>query len=155
MCGHDNAHVHGDGPVATDPLHFFLLQNAQQFGLHDGWHVANLVQEKRATVRLFKLTGVARGRSCESTLFVTEQFGFDQLSWDSRAVERNKRAVAAVAFLMKRASDKLLACSGFSQYGDTSLAGRHALHLCHYVLHHRRLPDQFLLARALTEPFVL
>ncbi len=118
-------------------------------------HVADLVQEQRAAVRLFELAGVPRGRSRERAFLVPEQLGFDQFRRHRRAVQRNERAIAALAFLMQRARDQLLAGSGFAQNRHASFARRHALHLRHDALHHRRFPDQFLLACALAQALVL
>ena len=70
--GHDHADIHGDGAITADSLHFFLLQNAQQFGLHQWGHVADFVQEKRPAVRLFEFARVPRDRSSECALFVPE-----------------------------------------------------------------------------------
>ena len=50
MRGHHHAHVHGDRPVAADALHLAFFQHAQQLGLHDQRHVADLVEEERARV---------------------------------------------------------------------------------------------------------
>ena len=72
MRGHDHTHVDGNRPVTTDPLHFLLLQNAQQFGLHQRRHVADLIQEQRAAVRLLELPGVPRGRSRERAFLMSE-----------------------------------------------------------------------------------
>ena len=87
MRGHDHAHVHLDRPVAADALHFLLLQHAQQLGLHERGHVADLVQKQRAAVRLFELAEVPRGGAGERAFFVAEQLGFDQLGGNGGAVQ--------------------------------------------------------------------
>ena len=45
----------------ADAFDLTLLQDAKQFGLHGGGHVANLVQEKRTAMRLFELARVSLG----------------------------------------------------------------------------------------------
>ena len=55
-----HADVHRDRPVAADALHLPLFQHAQQLGLHHQRHVADLVQEQGAAVRLFELADVPR-----------------------------------------------------------------------------------------------
>ena len=58
--GHNHARVHRDVLVSADALQLAFFQDAQQLGLHGQGHVANLVEEKRAAVRLLKLSDVAR-----------------------------------------------------------------------------------------------
>ena len=65
MRGHHHAHVDGRGLVRADALHFALFKHAQQLGLHGERHVADLVEKKRAAVRLLELAGVPLRRAGE------------------------------------------------------------------------------------------
>jgi hypothetical protein len=48
--GREYPHVDGRYPVLTDAAHLAFLQHPQQFHLHGRRHIADLVEEQRATV---------------------------------------------------------------------------------------------------------
>ena len=45
MRGDDDADIHSNGSRSADALDFAFFENAQQFRLHDGGHVANFVEK--------------------------------------------------------------------------------------------------------------
>src|SRR5713101_10118981 len=89
--GDDDADVYGDGAVAANALDFALLENAQQLGLHGEGHVADLIKEQGAAVRLLEFSRVPSGCAGECALLVAEQLRFDQLGGDGSAVQSYKR----------------------------------------------------------------
>src|SRR5262245_54310121 len=54
-----HAHIYWDRFLAAYALDHPVLQNAQQFRLSAGTHVANLIQENRAAVGLFEPANAA------------------------------------------------------------------------------------------------
>ena len=155
MRGDDHAHVHRDRAIAADALDLAFFQHAQQFGLHQNRHVADLVQEQRAVVGLLELADVPGGRAGEAAFFVAEEFAFDQLGGHRRAVQGDERPAFARAALVQRARDQLLAGAGFAQDADARLAGRHAVHLRHHAPHALARIDDFVLADALPQVAIL
>ena len=81
----------------------------------------------------------------KGAFFVAEQFGFDQFGGNGRAIQRDKGAGAARAFLVNGARDEFLARAGFALDRDARFACGHALHLRQQPLHHRPGPDDFVL----------
>ena len=58
-----DAHIYFLGAGAADTFDFALFQDAQEFCLHYGRHVANFVQEQSAFVSLLELASMPRGRA--------------------------------------------------------------------------------------------
>src|SRR5262249_16057199 len=86
----DDANIDRHRTIATDAINDALLKRAQQLGLQPHIHLGNLVEQQRAPVRLFKLADTAGERSGEGAFFVSEQFLFEQIFGDFRAVYRNE-----------------------------------------------------------------
>src|SRR5262249_47429463 len=138
----DDADVALDGCAATNRGVFALLEYAQQGGLRFHRHVADFIQKKRSTSRLFEATGTAGIGASESTLLVSEQFRFDQVSRDRRHIDGNKRACAPFPVVMQRARHQLLTCAGLAgdHYGQVGL--HQARKDTVDFLHRRRSADQ-------------
>ena len=114
--GADHVHVHLDLSRAAQRRHAALLQHAQQPRLHGQRHVANLVQEQRATVRLHDLAHAALApRAGEGALFVAEQLGLDQRLGNGRAVHRHEGPPRARAVVMDGTRQQLLAGARLTQ----------------------------------------
>ena len=73
--GRDDADVGLDRRAAADGGVFALLQHAQQPRLRLHRHVADLVEEQRAALRLLEAAGTAGVGAGERALLVPEQFG--------------------------------------------------------------------------------
>ena len=69
----DHTHIHFNRAITTNPLNLFLFQNPQQFGLHDGGHVPDLIQKKGAATGLFELAQMPRCGTCERSFLMSEQ----------------------------------------------------------------------------------
>src|SRR5262249_33134672 len=95
-----HANAYGDGLVAADTLDFSFFQHAEQFRLHGQRHIADLIEKNRSAIGLLKFSDVPASRAGKSTPFMAEQFRFDQLRWNRRAIQRDKRALrASTAFV--------------------------------------------------------
>ena len=66
MRGGDNADVHLARLRAPYPFELAFLQDAQEFGLHIRWKVANLVEEERSAVGQFEAPLTHRDRAGKS-----------------------------------------------------------------------------------------
>ena len=84
----DQPEVDRDRLVAAEPLEAALLEHAQQLGLRDQRHVADLVEEQRAVVGELEAARLAIVRAGERALFVAEDFRLEQRVGQRRAVDR-------------------------------------------------------------------
>src|SRR3546814_12368364 len=76
----DDPNVRPDRCSPADGRVFAFLQHPEQPRLRFHRHVADLVQEKGAAVRLLEATRRSRGRPREGALFMTENPAPDQLA---------------------------------------------------------------------------
>src|SRR3546814_8782279 len=75
---------------AADGHELARLEHAQQPRLRVHGHVADLVEEQRAALRLLETTGRPLLRTGEGAALVPEQLGFDELARDRRHVDGNE-----------------------------------------------------------------
>ena len=153
--GDDHAHVDRDGAIAADAFHLAFLEHAQEFGLHEDRHVADLVEEQGAVVGLLELADVAGGGAGEAAFFVAEEFAFDQLGGHRGAVQGDERPAFARAALVQGARDQLFAGAGLAEDADARFAGRHAVHLRHHAPHALAGVHDFVFADALAQVAIL
>ena len=93
----EHAHVDVDDVLAADAADLARLQRAQHLGLRDEIHVADLVEEQRAAVRLLEEAALARLRAGEGAPLVPEELALDELARDGGAVDLDERRVLARA----------------------------------------------------------
>src|SRR5262249_40933507 len=78
--GGEDAYVDVDDVLAAHAAHFARLQGAQHLGLRRQIHVADLVEEQRAAVRLLEETAFSRRRARERAALVSEELALDELA---------------------------------------------------------------------------
>ena len=105
----DDAGVDRDRLAPADPLDHALLQEAQQLDLERQRHVADLVEEQRAALRLLDLALGGLDRAGEGALFVPEQLAFEQGLGDRGAVDRDERAALRALRVVQAAGEQFLA----------------------------------------------
>src|SRR6266853_2772845 len=116
--GRHNAHVHFDLLITAYGADFFLLEKAQEFGLHLERKLADLVEKNGSGVGRLQQALLGTKSTGESAFFVAEQFAFDE-GWDERsAVYGNKGKVGHGAAEVKGAGDQFLAGSAFAGNQD-------------------------------------
>ena len=82
MGGGDQAHIHVNGPVASQALEFPLLDGAQELGLELQWQVTHFVQEQRALVGQFEPSDLLLDGAGECSALVAEQLALQQSQGD-------------------------------------------------------------------------
>jgi hypothetical protein len=76
-CGH-NPNVNFPRGRTAQPLEFSLLEYAKEFRLQFEWHIANFIQEKRASVCQLKPANLLSDRAGEGAALVAKQLAFEQ-----------------------------------------------------------------------------
>ncbi len=122
MGGGDETEVDMVRPVAADRLYLLVLQHAQQLGLQIERHVADLVEEEGAFVRLLELAFLAAEGAGEAAFLVTEELRFQQLLGNGGAVDADERFSAALAFAVNHAGEHFLAGAGLTEEHDRRIA---------------------------------
>src|SRR5499426_577166 len=112
--GAQHAHVDLDRPRAADARDLFLLQGAQEFGLHARADLSYLVQEERAFVGYLEEPFLLGVRPGERAFLVPEEFRFEQVFVDRRAVDGLEPFSGARAGFVDGAGDALFAGARFA-----------------------------------------
>ncbi|MNH12972.1 hypothetical protein D3C79_725290 [compost metagenome] len=122
----DHLDIHPLPPRRAQRRHFALGQHAQQPGLQVERHIADLVEEQRATVGLLQqpLHALAR-RPGERPGDIAEQLALDQGFGNGRAVQRDKGPCSALTLLMQLAGEDFLARPGFAEHQHRQVAILH------------------------------
>ena len=123
----DDPHV-GDarGAVRADRLDFSGLEEAEQERLHAQAHLADLVEEQRAAVRLLELAGLVAIRAGEAAFDVSEQFRFEQRLGQAGAVQGDEGPIGSRRVDVNGSRDQILADAALAGDQHLRLAGRRA-----------------------------
>ena len=140
--GGNDPHVHLARFVAAQRAHFAFLQYPQQLGLQRQGHVTDLVEEQGAAMGIVDQAAVIPVGAGEGALAIAEQFTFQQMLRQRRAVLHHKALAAPRSVVMDGPGHQLLAGAG--------LAGDHHRHrVVQYLadelidlLHGRAFADQ-------------
>lgn len=93
--GRDDAHIHAHRLRPAHAVETALGQHAQQAGLQLDRHIADLVEEQRAAMRLLEASAPQRIGSGEGATLVPKQLGLQQVARNRRGVQRNERPAGA------------------------------------------------------------
>ena len=119
----DHPHIDPDQLASADTEELALRQHPQQTGLQGQRHVADLVEEQRAAVGLLDAAdGALLARAGERAADVAEEFGFDQVLGDRRAIDRDEGAVGARSAVVAGAREQFLAGAGLALDQDRDVA---------------------------------
>ena len=107
--GGDHANIHPDQSITTHALQLALLKHPEQFGLDVRGHLADFIQQNRATVRQLE-TPLALGHGPgESPLLMPEELALNEVFRDRRAVHLDERPVGSGTLAVNRPGHQLLA----------------------------------------------
>src|SRR5215469_4456999 len=112
----------------SQTLELLLLQDPQQLGLQRQRHISDFVQEQSPTVSHFKAADFLRKGPGKRAFFVAEEFAFQQVKWNRRAIELYERSSAALAGVMDVPGDQLLARTRLSKNQDRGISWRNDFH---------------------------
>ena len=120
----DDANVDGDLLLAAEAPHRARLERAQELHLDVGGHLADFVEEERAAVGHLEGARLLVRRAGEGALLVAEQLVLENVLGERGAVEREERPLRAIALLVNRARDELLARAALAEDEDGGGGGR-------------------------------
>ena len=113
--------------AAADALEFTFLQDAQHLGLECSGDFTDFIEEQGAAMGLFESALARLDSTRKGAAFVAEEFGFEQVFRQRRAVELDQRVAGARRVVMDGVSDQFLAGTRLAadQHGRVPL-GNHA-----------------------------
>src|SRR5207302_5149473 len=114
VCGGHHPHVHVARTRAAEAFKLLLLQNTQEFRLKFQRDIGNFVEEEGSFVRQLESAELLGDSARKGSLFVSEQFGFQQSGRDRGAIDLYKSPIAAGAQIVKSTRNQLLASAGLS-----------------------------------------
>ena len=85
--GRDDAHVHLNRLRSAHPFEFALLKHPEQLGLNLQGHITHLIEKQRARIRQLEASGLVLDRAGEGPPHVSEQFAFQQIGGQRRAID--------------------------------------------------------------------
>jgi len=91
--GCNDTHIGLHRAVPTNAVEVPVAEHPQQAGLQFKWHIANLIQKKRAAIGLLKTASSHGLGTGEGAALVAEEFTLEQVFGDGRRVDGDKRAV--------------------------------------------------------------
>ena len=144
----DDARINGNAPRAAYTIHLLVFEDAEDFGLRRQGHVADFIQKNRPVMRLFEFAALHRRRARKRAFFIAEQFAFNQMFRQRRAIDADERARSSGAIFLNETGDELFACAAFSGNQYRAVGRRNFLEIALYVADARTLPNQRLHAVA-------
>src|SRR6202030_4088061 len=92
-----DAHVYRRFDFAAEAAQLVIFKDSKQFGLSRHWHFPNLIEKNRSALGELKAAGASLESAREGTLFMAEDFAFDQGLGNSGAINGYERTVTARA----------------------------------------------------------
>src|SRR6516225_10657845 len=105
MCSRNHAYIDAMRPATPHTLELLLLKHPEQLGLQSQRHISDFVQEQSSTISHFKAANFLCKGPGKRAFFVAEEFTFQQVKGNRRAIELYERASAACAEVVDRAGD--------------------------------------------------
>src|SRR5260370_34578971 len=115
MCRSGDAQIGAAWHAPADRRVLARLQHAQQARLRLDRHVADLVEEKRAALRLLEAADRTRGGAGEGSLFMAKELALDQLTRNGGHVDRDEGCGAPLAEVIGRPGGPPLAGAAFAR----------------------------------------
>src|SRR5690606_14292529 len=113
-CGNDT-YVYRYRTVTTNARDLVLLKGAEDLGLSGQAHVADLVEEERTAIRLFKLADPLLRRTGKRALLVSEELTLYQFRRDCRAIHFHQGSPLSGGFLVNPLCNEFFPGSGFTR----------------------------------------
>src|SRR5215813_11659661 len=110
----DDTHANLAGDHSPHRLALTRLEHAEEPALHLRGHVAHLIEEDRAPVRLLEQARLVSDGARERAPLVPEELGLEKRGSERRAVHGNERLVTEVRVAVNRTRHQLFTRAGLS-----------------------------------------
>src|SRR4030067_303628 len=94
------------GGLAAQSPHLLVLDDAEELCLEVRGHLSDLVEKERSSLGHLKDAPFGRNGARKGALFIPEEFRFDEVLRQRRAVDADKRRLARRAFVMDDLCDE-------------------------------------------------
>ena len=111
----NDADIHTDCFISSDTLEFMFLKHAEKLDLERCGDFPDFIEEDSAAVCHFEAALVFSDCTGERSLFMTEEFTFDDVFWESGTVHADKRTIGAVGVVVDCLSDEFLTGTRFAE----------------------------------------
>src|SRR6516162_10851999 len=128
MCSRNHAYIDAMRPATPHTLELLLLKHPEQLRLQSQRHISDFVQKQSSGIRHFKAANFLRKGPGKRAFFVAEEFAFQQVKGNRRAIELYERSSAALAGVMNGPGDQLLARTRLSKNQDRGISWRNDFH---------------------------
>src|SRR5579864_7734916 len=92
-------------------------------------YIAYFVQEQGSLIGHFETPDLQRDGTGKGTFLMTEQFAFQKIQRNGRAIQLAKGAPATLTGLVNGMRDEFFSCAGFPLDEDSRICGSNLLHL--------------------------
>jgi hypothetical protein len=123
VCCRDETHISGNRFATSDAFEGPLAENAKDFHLCGEVDLADLVEEKRSALGLFKATDAPLESSCERALLVAEKLACQKLGRERGAMNRHKFLLRARAEFVNGPGGEFLSRAAFALHKNGGSGG--------------------------------
>ena len=117
VCCTNDLHIDRNGVCAAKRRNRSIFENAQEMGLKFKRHIADFVEEQSAAVARENFTRPAAFHAARKRAGrVAEEFACQECGGDRGAVDRNVRLLCALAFVVQRSRQRILAHARFAEH---------------------------------------
>src|SRR5262249_34885915 len=110
----DDANVHFDRAVSADPLKFPFLKDTQKLDLEGNRHVSDFIQEDSSTVCLLESTDAGLNCTGESSFYMAEKLGLQQVLGNCATVDTYELLVFSRAVEVNGFCNEFLSSTSFT-----------------------------------------
>ena len=142
MGGRDHPDIDAHRCLSADAVELALGEHPQQPCLQRRRHVADLIEEQRAAIRLLEATSPLCIGAGEGALLVAEELRLQQLRGYRRGVERDERSCCAWAMVVQRPCDQFLAGARLAGDQHRRSRTRQSADRAEHLLHRGRFAEQ-------------
>ncbi|MCG3778609.1 MAG: hypothetical protein JW388_1330 [Nitrospira sp.] len=131
----------------THSLKSAFAEESEQFDLHAGVNLANLIEKQRAALRLFEAADAPFDGAGERALLVAEQLAFQQRRRERSAVNGHHRRTRTRAELVNGFGDEFFSRATFAENEDAGARGSDLPHDLKNPLHGSGFADDVVEAK--------
>ena len=141
--GGDDPRVDPQRSRSAHTFEFLLFEHPQQLALEPERHLADLVEQERASISQLEATGPGFRGPGEGAPFVSEQLALDQARRQRGAIDAHQRPRSAAAAVVHGTCEELLAGTCLAEEQHRAVERRHLRETLQCLTHHRAVAHDF------------